>query len=81
MPPRNTTGSYPIACNASARLFRWATHCESTREWRPGKGGRRGAPTLKAAAEKVVAAFDEWHARTKPQALVDAMDELRDALR
>ncbi|MGO8961426.1 MAG: winged helix-turn-helix domain-containing protein [Streptosporangiaceae bacterium] len=45
-----------------------------------GKGGG-GAPTLKAAAQKVVAAFDEWHARTKPHALVEAIDELRDALR
>ncbi len=46
-----------------------------------GKGSGRGAPTLKAAAEKVVVAFEEWHARTKPQALVEAIDELRDALR
>ena len=41
----------------------------------------RGAPGLNAAAQKVVSAFDEWRARTKPQALVEAIDELRDALR
>jgi DNA-binding transcriptional regulator YhcF (GntR family) len=49
----------------------------------PPKGKERGraAPALKAAAQRVVAVFDEWHARTKPQALVEAIDELRDSLR
>jgi GntR family transcriptional regulator len=46
-----------------------------------GKSGGRGSPALKAAAENVVAAFDDWHARSKPQGLTDAIDELRHALR
>ncbi|MGB6455224.1 MAG: winged helix-turn-helix domain-containing protein [Streptosporangiaceae bacterium] len=41
----------------------------------------REAPALRATAQKAVTVFDEWRARTKPQALVEAMDELRDALR
>ncbi|MGH3304997.1 MAG: GntR family transcriptional regulator [Streptosporangiaceae bacterium] len=45
------------------------------------KGARRGTSGLRAAAERVVAAFDSWHARTKPQDLVEAVDELRDELR
>jgi DNA-binding GntR family transcriptional regulator len=45
------------------------------------KAGARGTPALRAAAEKVLTAFDEWHARKKPQALTEAVDELRDALR
>jgi DNA-binding GntR family transcriptional regulator len=45
------------------------------------RGGGRGASALKTAAEKVVAAFDEWHGRTKPQALTEAIEELRRALR
>jgi DNA-binding GntR family transcriptional regulator len=44
------------------------------------KGSGRGATALEAAAERAVAAFDAWHARRKPQALVDAVEELRDAL-
>jgi len=47
----------------------------------PKRKVSRGAPGLNAAAQKVVSAFDEWRARTKPQALVEAMDALRDALR
>ena len=47
----------------------------------PKRAVSRGAPGLNAAAQKVVSAFDEWRARTKPQALVEAIDELRDALR
>ena len=47
----------------------------------PRRKVSRGAPGLNAAAQKVVSAFDEWRARTKPQALVEAMDALRDALR
>jgi DNA-binding GntR family transcriptional regulator len=46
-----------------------------------GESGARGAPGLRAAAENVVAAFDDWHGRAKPQALVEAIEELRDALR
>jgi DNA-binding GntR family transcriptional regulator len=45
------------------------------------KSGARSSAALRVAAEKVVAAFDEWHGRAKPQALADAVDELRDALR
>ena len=47
----------------------------------PKRKVSRGAPGLNAAAQKVVSAFDEWRARTKPQALVEAIDDLRDALR
>lgn len=48
----------------------------------PPKGGSgRQAPALEVAAAKVVAAFDTWHARAKPQALADAVEELRGALR
>jgi DNA-binding transcriptional regulator YhcF (GntR family) len=45
-----------------------------------GKGTGRRTTALEAAAQKAVAAFDGWHARNKPSALVDAMEELRDAL-
>lgn len=45
-----------------------------------GKSAGREAPKLKTAAEKVVAAFDAWHARTKPRDLADAVEELRDSL-
>ena len=38
-------------------------------------------PALAAAAQEVVDAFDGWRARSKPQALVDAVSKLRDALR
>jgi DNA-binding FadR family transcriptional regulator len=47
----------------------------------PKRKGSRETPALKTAALKAVAAFDQWHARSKPQALVKAMDELRKALR
>jgi GntR family transcriptional regulator, transcriptional repressor for pyruvate dehydrogenase complex len=46
-----------------------------------GKGSGHRAPALKAAAERVVAAFDEWRARTKPQGLTEAIEELRRAIR
>lgn len=46
-----------------------------------GKSGARGAAAVKAAAENAVKAFDEWQSRTKPKALSEAMDKLRDALR
>jgi DNA-binding GntR family transcriptional regulator len=45
-----------------------------------GKGSRHGPAELRAAAENAVRAFDEWQVRTKPKALIEAMDELRDAL-
>ena len=47
----------------------------------PRRKVSRGAPGLKAAAQKVVTVFDEWRASTKPEALVEAIDGLRDALR
>jgi DNA-binding GntR family transcriptional regulator len=59
-------------------------------EHRPGVGtfvlgpppdGEQEIPALASAAQEVVDAFDEWRARSKPQALVDAMAKLRDALR
>jgi GntR family transcriptional repressor for pyruvate dehydrogenase complex len=37
-------------------------------------------PALAAAARKVVDEFDAWGARAKPQALSDAVNELREAL-
>jgi len=46
-----------------------------------GKDRGRGTAALRAAAERVVTAFDDWQSRAKPQALVEAIDELRDALR
>ncbi len=45
-----------------------------------GGGDGKETPALKSAALRAVRAFDEWRARSKPQALVDAMNELRDAL-
>jgi len=59
-------------------------------EHRPGVGtfvlgpppdGEQEIPALAAAAQKVVDAFDAWRARAKPQALAEAVSELRDALR
>jgi DNA-binding FadR family transcriptional regulator len=58
-------------------------------EHRPGVGtfvlappdGEAEVPALTAAAKKVVDAFDDWRARAKPQALADAVNELREALR
>jgi DNA-binding GntR family transcriptional regulator len=58
-------------------------------EHRPGVGtfvlapppeGEQETPALAAAAQGVVEAFDDWGARSKPQALVDAVGKLRDAL-
>ncbi len=46
----------------------------------PPAGGGKDPEALKAAARKTVQAFDDWTARTKPQALTDAISELRDAL-
>ena len=57
-------------------------------EHRPGigtfvLGPSEGAETspLETAARRVVQAFDGWKAKTKPQALTKAIDELRSALR
>jgi DNA-binding GntR family transcriptional regulator len=59
-------------------------------EHRPGVGtfvlaplptGEPEVPALASAAQKVVDVFDAWRGRAKPQALTDAMDELREALR
>lgn len=47
---------------------------------RPLRKGGRQAPALEAAAKKAVRAFDEWRSSSKPRALADAMDELRDAI-
>jgi len=47
----------------------------------PKRKVSRSAPGLNTAAQKVVTVFDEWRAGTKPEALVEAIDELRDALR
>lgn len=44
-------------------------------------GGAPGGSSLRSAAENVVAAFDDWHPRSKPQGLTEAIDQLRDALR
>lgn len=58
-------------------------------EHRPGIGtfvlgppeAEEVASPLEAAARRVVEAFQEWNAKNKPQALADAVDELRSALR
>ena len=59
-------------------------------EHRPGVGtfvlgpppnGEPEISALAAASQDVVDAFDGWRARSKPQALVDAVSKLRDALR
>ena len=47
----------------------------------PAPSTAKKPSALKAAAQEAVRAFDEWQSRSKPKALVDAMDELRDALR
>ena len=46
----------------------------------PAASDRGERPALSAAAEKVVAAFDDWQSRSKPAALSVAVDELRGAL-
>ncbi len=46
----------------------------------PADGDRTGRSALESAAWKAVRAFDEWRSRSKPQALAEAMNELRDAL-
>jgi len=47
----------------------------------PSEGGAQAGSPLEAAARRVVEAFDGWKAKTKPQALADAVDELRSSLR
>lgn len=44
-------------------------------------GGARGGGELRAAAQEVVAAFDDWHPRARPPALTEAIGRLREALR
>jgi DNA-binding GntR family transcriptional regulator len=46
----------------------------------PPTTGSKKPAELKTAAQNVVRAYDAWSARTKPQALADAVNELRDAL-
>ena len=46
----------------------------------PREGGEDEA-SLPAAARRVVEAFDAWNAKVKPQALTNAVEELRSTLR
>ena len=46
----------------------------------PLAADRGERPPLRAAAEKVVAAFDDWQSRSKPAALSAAVEALRGAL-
>lgn len=48
----------------------------------PPTSGTHGptSSALESAARKAVRAFDEWTSRSKPRALTEAIDELRDAL-
>ncbi len=46
----------------------------------PPAGGGKDPAVLRTAAQKAVQAFDDWRSRSKPQALTDAVNELRDAL-
>ena len=46
----------------------------------PPAGGGKEPAALSAAAQKVVQAFDDWTSRSKPTALADAINELRNAL-
>lgn len=46
----------------------------------PPDAEQKESPALRAAAEQVVSAFDEWRSRTKPAALSEAIGELRGAL-
>jgi DNA-binding FadR family transcriptional regulator len=46
----------------------------------PPAAGRGEHPALRAAAAKVVAAFDHWQPRAKPAALSAAVEDLRGAL-
>ena len=46
----------------------------------PPTGGGKDPAAMSNAAQKVVQAFDDWTSRSKPRALTDAVNELRDAL-
>lgn len=46
----------------------------------PAQAGQAGGSPLEVAARRVVEAFDEWKAKTKPQKLTDAVNGLRDSL-
>jgi len=46
----------------------------------PPMSGETAASPLEAAARQVVKAFDGWRAKTNPQPLAEAIDELRRAL-
>ena len=46
----------------------------------PAAASQGEGTTLRAAAVQVVAAFDQWHSRTKPAALSAAVEDLRGAL-
>jgi DNA-binding FadR family transcriptional regulator len=46
----------------------------------PAASAEGHGPSLRAAAEGVVTAFDDWRARSKPAALSAAVEDLRDAL-
>jgi DNA-binding GntR family transcriptional regulator len=47
---------------------------------RPKRRTSGNPAAVSSAARKAIAAYDEWHSRTKPRALAEAMEELRDAL-
>ncbi len=46
----------------------------------PSKGADGEGDALTAAARRVVEAFDGWQSKSKPQALTEAIEELRTAL-
>jgi len=46
----------------------------------PPAAAAKDPAALRDAARKTVQAFDDWTARSKPQALADAISELRNAL-
>jgi DNA-binding transcriptional regulator YhcF (GntR family) len=43
-------------------------------------GGGKDPAALSNAAQKVMQAFDDWTSRSKPRALTDAINDLRNAL-
>jgi DNA-binding GntR family transcriptional regulator len=49
-------------------------------ERQPKPRSRNATAALREAARNVVVAYDEWQGRSKPRALADAIEELRDAL-
>ena len=46
----------------------------------PPAGGGKDPAVVRAAAQKTVQAFDDWTSRSKPRALIDAINDLRNAL-